>query len=301
VINRPAWLENPNGLVTLWDIMKQLNLANVFRFGTACGSAARWFSPLEIQFTEGPEKAAGSKLRDSLTKHYAEMADFCEQFEMPVSKDGCLDIIRLLASKETSKCRWLNSPTEELKQRVEIELKNKLFLWIPSDRARYYEYPKEVKDWDETEKAIDGLIAARFKKASNEILSARRCFSVSQWTASVFHLMRACESGIKALYKTLNISAPKLSDSWGNLLKPMDEQLKKNPTDRFGDWAKQPDFFDHATNDLRAIKRTWRDPTMHIDSTYDESGARKALDAVTSLFVTLSEKLDQDGNVYQSP
>jgi len=115
----------------------------------------------------------------------------------------------------------------------------------------------------------------------------------------VFHLMRACEVGLKALYKTLNIPRPRLSDSWGNLLRPMDEQLQKRPTDRYGEWAKQPDFFDHATNDVRAIKRVWRDTTMHIDANYDESGARKALDA--SFFVHLSEKLDQDGKIHTQP
>ena len=108
-------------------------------------------------------------------------------------------------------------------------------------------------------------------------------------------------SRIKSLFKTLNIPAPKLSDNWGNLLKPMDDQIKKNPPDRHGEWAKQPAFFDHATNDVRAIKRAWRDPTMHVETNYDESGARKALDAVTSFFIHISGKLDQDGIVHAKP
>jgi hypothetical protein len=37
---------------------------------------------------------------------------------------------------------------------------------------------------------------------------------------------------------------------------------------------------------------------MHIESDYDESEALKALNAVTSFFEDLSEKLDQAGSVY---
>lgn len=110
--------------------------------------------------------------------------------------------------------------------------------------------------------------------------------------------MRACETGIKALYKTLGIAAPKLADSWGNLLRPMDEQLSKNQTNRHGSWAANPSFFDHATNDVRAIKRAWRDTTMHIEADYDESGAFKALNAVTGFFEHLAKHLDENGQFY---
>ena len=189
----------------------------------------------------------------------------------------------------------------ELQSMIFDEMNGQLFLWVPHERARFYEYPADVKKWDDTERAIEGPIAGRFRTASNEIYSARRCYALGQWTPCIFHLMRACEVGIKALYKTLNRPAPKLSDSWGNMLKPMDEQLQKNSVERDGEWAKHPDFFDHATNDIRAIKRAWRDATMHVEANYDESGARKALDAVTSFFIHLAEKLDQDGKVHERP
>jgi HEPN domain-containing protein len=185
-----------------------------------------------------------------------------------------------------------------LRQVIFDEMDQQLFFWVPKERARFYELPEDKSKWNDTEKAIDGIISDRFKKASVEILAARKAYAVGQFTPCVFHLMRAAETGLKALYKTLNISAPRLADSWGNLLKPLDEQLKKNVADRYGDWATNPDFFDHATNDVRAIKRAWRDTTMHIESNYNDGEALKALNAVTSFFEHLSSKLDQDGKFY---
>lgn len=285
------WLEHPFRLISWYDMNKFS--AEIY---VSIGSSLRWFSSLveKGQWDEQTRHAAerfGLRLSDDLREIGCNIAaaaagrfagDVPDQFGIRPITD-------------------LKPRAEELESIIVSEMATHLFLWVPPERARYYEYPAHMKEWNETERAIEGPIGARFKYAANEIYSARRCFALAQWTPCVFHLMRACEAGIKALYKTLNTPAPKLSDSWGNLLKPMDEQLKKNPPDRSGEWAKHPDFFDHATNDVRAIKRAWRDTTMHIEANYDESGARKALDAVTSFFTHLSEKLDQDGNVHAKP
>lgn len=283
------WLEHPFRLISWYDMNKFS--AGLF---VNIGSSLQWFSTL-------PETG---KWKES-TRESAK--EFANSIAKNLKAIGC-DIAAQAAFRFGSEVpdRFGQRPISDLKPRagelqsvIFDEMNRHLFFWVPPERARFYEFPEDTSKWDETEKAIHIQIDTRFKKSATEILSARKCYAVAQYTSCVFHLMRACEVGIKAIYKTLNIPSPKLSDSWGNLLKPMDEQLKKNPPDRYGEWAKQPDFFDHATNDVRSIKRAWRDTTMHIESTYDEPGARKALDAVTSFFVHLAGKLDQDGNVYQ--
>jgi len=257
------------------------------------GSALEWFGN---EASQGRWNHLGTKEMAGRT---------AERLSSDLKEIGCKisakAAMRFSADISGIKEDYIQTRVRELKDVIYSEMSENLFLWIPPERAKYYGYPQHTKDWDETQRAIEGPIAGRFKTASNEIFSARICYAVAQWTACVFHLMRACEVGIKAIYKTLGIPAPRLSDSWGNLLRPMDEQLKKKPEDRYGDWAKYPEFFDHATNDVRSIKRTWRDSTMHVEAAYDEDSARKALDAVTSFFVTLSKKLDQDGNVHNKP
>ena len=279
------WIEHPYRLISWLDM-------NKFSAGyfVNIGSSLHWFGTLPNTggWNEETRKSAiefGEKIRTDLREIGCETAArFAGRFGWQSFKPSDVEPI-----------------ATHLRQVIFDEMDQQLFFWVPKERAGFYEFPEDKSKWDSTEKAIDGIISDRFKKASVEILSARQAYAVAQYTACVFHLMRACEVGIKALHKTLNISAPRLSDSWGNLLKPMDEQLKKNPPDRYGEWAKHPDFFDHSTNDVRAIKRAWRDTTMHIEANYDESGARKALDAVTSFFEHLSEKLDQEGKVYSMP
>lgn len=240
------------------------------------------------------------------------MRDTANRFGVSISDDlkeiGC-DVAAGAALRFASEIPHIGSkyrPLTDLKPRAEElqniiydEMRRHLFFWVPPGKARYYELPDRVENWDDTERVLHNLISRRFNKALNEISEARRSYALDRNTGCVFHLMRACESGIKSLYKTLGITAPRLSDSWGNLLKPMDTQLALPPNKRHGDWATHPNFFDHATNDVRAIKRAWRDTTMHIESDYDQEGAFKALNAVTSFFVHLAEHLDQDGKFYQ--
>ena len=54
----------------------------------------------------------------------------------------------------------------------------------------------------------------------------------------------------------------------------------------------------YERNDVRAIKRAWRDTTMHSESDYDESGAMKAINAVISFFEHPAKKLDDKGTYY---
>jgi hypothetical protein len=192
----------------------------------------------------------------------------------------------------------LKPRAEELQSVIFDEMNKHLFFWVPVGRARYYEYPEDKSRWDEAEKAIEGRIRERFGRAATEINFARECYALARWTPCVFHLMRACEVGVKALYKSLNQPPPSLASSWGKMLEAMNKQLALKVSERYGDWAAHPDFFNHATNDIRAIKLAWRDTTMHVESDYNESDALKALNAVTSFFEHLSAKLDQDGKFY---
>jgi hypothetical protein len=272
VTGRQPWLENPFHLIS-WLDMNKFSAAKYLNIG----SALEWF---------GNEAQQGRWNHPNVKEMAGRMA---ETLSTDLKEIGCeisaKAAMRFSADISVTKEDYIQSRVRELKDVIYSEMEENLFLWVPEERARFYEFPEDKSKWNDTEKAIDGIVSDRFKKSSVE-------------TACVFHLMRAAEVGLKALYKTLNIPAPKLADSWGKLLEPLDEQLKKKPVDRHGDWATHPDFFDSATNDVRAMKRVWRDKTMHIESNYDEPGASKVLSAVTTFFEHLSSKLDQDGNFY---
>jgi hypothetical protein len=181
----------------------------------------------------------------------------------------------------------LQHSIHHLTLRFHDDLVGFVFFYLAADKREHYQ--KTVP--------LGEVGQSKFPTANLEVIEAGNCYAFERYAACVFHLMRACEVGVKALYKTLGLAAPKLADSWGNLLRPMDEELKKNPKDRCKAWAAESEFFDNATNDVRAIKRAWRDSTMHVQSPYDESSSLKVLNAVTSFFVHLSNKIDEEGNL----
>jgi hypothetical protein len=176
---------------------------------------------------------------------------------------------------------------KSLSYRYYDEIVDLTFLYLTSDKRQFYNRTTPLGE----------LGQAHFPAANLEIIEASNCYAFERYTACVFHLVRACEVGVKALYKTLGIAAPKLGNSWGNLLKPMDDELKKPVKDRCDLWSKESEFFDSATNDVRAIKRAWRDSTMHVQSAYDESSALKVFLAVESFFRHLSRKINEEGNL----
>jgi hypothetical protein len=285
----PPWVESPFRLWSSLDMNKFS--AGIF---VNIGSSLHWFSTLaEIGQWDDSMRDTARRFGISISNDLREIGcDVAAQSSLRFSND-----ISCLGSKYRP-LTDLKPRAEELQNVIYDEMRRHLFFWVPPDKARYYSLPDRVEDWDDAERVLHNLIAQRFNKALNELVEARVSYALDRNTGCVFHLMRACESGIKALYCTLNIAAPKLSDSWGNLLRPMDEQLALPVNKRHGDWATHPEFFDHATNDVRAIKRAWRDPTMHIESDYDQSGALKAMGAVTSFFTHLAERIDQDGKFY---
>lgn len=140
----------------------------------------------------------------------------------------------------------------------------------------------------------------RFPRALREIEEASKCILYERGTACVFHVMRAVEVVLKATWKTLGLSPPKLSDSWGALLQPLDQQLQPllAPSARNPTWQSNLSFFSEVVADVRATKRCYRDTTMHVESTYTLEEARAIFNAVKTLVSDAAKHLDQDGNVY---
>jgi hypothetical protein len=280
---QPAWFENPNGLVTLRDIMKQLDLATVFKFGTACGHVSHWFSPIDVQFTEGPEKALSPEIRDVLTRHYSGVSEFCEAFGMPVSKAGCLEIIDLLKSEHTSKGVWLQGPTAELGKRIEAELKDQLFLYVSGDNAALYE--TSFTKWDQT--------CARYPSATFDIEEGSKCLALHRGTACVFHMMRVLELGLKSVVFALGITLEGRDRSWGKILNKVKEEIDRRNKSADSKWTPDRAFYEDACSSLHAVKDAWRNTTMHVEKVYNLDRAEHIYRMVRAFMEQLSTQLHE--------
>jgi HEPN domain len=165
---------------------------------------------------------------------------------------------------------------------IRSELRSKLFVYIPSHRATFFQTlpPPKVED--------------AFPSASKEIVAAYICLAAGLYTASVFHSMRAAEIGVRAMGTELGVTFPydiSLAD-WQNILDQIESKIKtKKDLPRSEKKDSDQRFFSEAATQFRYFKDGWRVRVTHARETYDEAQAIKVADHVKDFFVTLAERL----------
>src|SRR5437762_418912 len=157
----PPWLEHPFWLVS-WLAMEKFSAEKYLRIG----STLEWFG-------NEAEKEGWEKYR---------IKEMASKMALRLARD-LLEIGCKLSSRSAARLaddilviNPSHIPTRlgELKEVISDEMTQALFLWVPFDRAKYYDYPAHIKDWDDVQRAIEGPISARFSQAATEIYSARR-------------------------------------------------------------------------------------------------------------------------------
>lgn len=175
---------------------------------------------------------------------------------------------------------------EELIHRISDEVEEYLFFGIPRERASFYK--------DAIEKFGQNTVN-KFPSIRMEVEEAGKCYATGRYTACAFHLMRVIEVGLRALGKSLNDPTldPSRNPSWEAILKKCDIELQKPFQDRIPEWRTDPEFFNNATANLRAVKDAWRNPTMHIEHIYDEEKSLDLFNKVSSFMRYLATKLNE--------
>lgn len=173
-----------------------------------------------------------------------------------------------------------------LEERMYDELDSITVLWVSQREAGFFE---------KTE-LFGALFKKQFPAANGEVIEAGNCFALGRYTACVFHLMRATEKGVLALFSALQL--PPLSQptwSWGSVLRQIDEEIKRRNKTMASDptWIADKEFFEQAYAFLHSVKNPIRNSTMHVASTYDEAGAENVFNAIKSFLSHLAAKLKE--------
>ena len=92
-----------------------------------------------------------------------------------------------LKSGQRRNFQWLSDQIENIENLANKELRNKLFLYIPPERAKYWPSMKRPHVFGET-------VASSFPSAIFDIHNAAICLATSLSTASVFHLSASWKS-----------------------------------------------------------------------------------------------------------
>jgi hypothetical protein len=180
---------------------------------------------------------------------------------------------------------------DELASRMNDELLGHWFLYLKPDQERFYR--AETLFGDDVEK--------KYISAKYHIGEAGKCLALDRSTATVFHLMGALERGLHAVRASLGIPEPAHPQqrTWGSILSEIKADIeRRDPTNA---WLTQSDspFFRELHASLLAIKNAYRDPTMHVESTYTESEARHIFNITEGFMRKLASRVDENGEPKQ--
>jgi hypothetical protein len=283
-------LVNPFHLISWWDMntFGAHLFVNIGASLTYIGEQWNEFLKEATVTAVGTEKAIEYRLN---------IADMMRRLAKELSEIGC-HVAASAATRLGSSCSYVTSlpsadafkaRTDELRNIIFDEMKSQKFFWMPISRVSWHEKTGRNLLGDEC--------ADRFIKSGieNEMERAAKCFAFGQYTACVFHLMRICEAGVRALAKATGYDWDQCPN-WGKFYKQYDVQLATNPTKHVEPWLSHADFLESVGGNLRAVKDAWRNNTMHLEKTYDEEQSHHLLTVVPSFMKQLSSQVDEDGN-----
>jgi hypothetical protein len=170
--------------------------------------------------------------------------------------------------------------------RLRDELAAIYFFHITPEQKRYY---NKTDLFGETFKA-------NFPTANSEVIEAGNCFAFGRHTACVYHLMRSMEIALRVLFVSLGMPQQIWSiTKWNKVLDRIKGKIEKNNKNLADDAAWQADraFYESAHAFIAALRVPIRNATMHVESTYDETGAENVFGAVKSFMRHIADKLKE--------
>ena len=179
--------------------------------------------------------------------------------------------------------RKIANGLENLEQLIKWEMEDNLFLYVPSDRAEYYN----------AEGGFGADVSAKFPSAKFDIAEAGNCFAVGRFTGCVFHLMRVLEVGLVALGKVFGVSLA--HTNWHPAIEEIEKKIRHmgDGPNKASDWKEQQEYYSQAASHFMFLKEAWRNYTAHARGRYAEDEAETIFVNVRSFMQKLSERVTE--------
>ena len=219
-----------------------------------------------------------SKIDDLAGEVVNAMRRLTDEINLPSVNSQCDRIEKLLASQyiREDMVRALRA----MHERVEDSLEERQFFYVKPELVSLYS----------SSHPFGQLVSDRFPSASFDISEAGKCQALGRSTASVFHLTRITELGLRAIHNCLGIAPPNIA-TWGEWLKNIREERSKRGN---RGWSEN-DLFQDLYSRLDAIKDAIRNPTIHVQTIYTEEEAKLLYDATKALMEKISSRMDEKG------
>jgi HEPN domain-containing protein len=237
---------------------------------------AVWFAAEGIPFSQ--HDSAARHTVPVLMKFMRTLENFCLNAELPVSLSMVVKLKATIQS-EVFKLAELEASAEQILATMRNELSLRVCLLVDPSRIRYYDKP--LDGWNE--------VIASFPSCQRDAEEASKALALNRHTASVFHCMRAVESGLKALSSEIGIAYE--HKSWDPVLKSLAHIAETDYQQLESRWKGQRQRYLDARERLTAIKDALRNPTMHVRGFYDADNAEDVYRSTRSFLKNLSSWL----------
>lgn len=171
-----------------------------------------------------------------------------------------------------------------IREVLQDELAGKLFLFVPTERAPYWE-----KDDFLSDKA-----KAAFPKAGAELRGAGNAFAAALPEGSVFYSMRAVEHGLRALASDVGLTFD--VQNWQNIINEIEAKIegwRKSgiPGMTKAEKDERLQFLSEAAKEFAYFKDGWRNYAAHAKVPYSEHQALTVMNHVVDFTERLSGRL----------
>lgn len=264
------WLTNPFQLWSLMDILRAY-AESFISLGQLFG---RNYYTL---YTSSPNSPLTDEGRDKVKRFLSLTKAQCKQLNLTVSE--------AILSKAINNPPESHRELEILMNVVKEEISSQLFLFVPSHRVNYYEWGNDFM-----------LLEDSFPEACKELERAGKCYAVGEYTACVFHSMRAAEIGLRTLAVHLNVTFPHeiTLAEWNALINKCDHEIKEQqqlPKSEARD--EELKFCSEAASQFRYFKNAYRIFVAHARESYGEDQALSIMTRTKEFIESLSSKLKE--------
>jgi hypothetical protein len=246
VFNWRSQSENPSRLVNPWDML-QLRARSFLQ-------ATDMLTQLSIA-THDPkvtwfDNAALVNVKDAVDSLVIQLSEL----GLPLSVVAARKVRAFLDTSQS--VAELKFSLLELRSRIHDEIEAQVVLALD---------PKRREFWESGNPAFGQDVFDHFPSAIDDVIEAGNCLALDRYTASVFHLLRIMEAGLRVLGKELGIP---YAPSWESYLRQISTLVESDwKSKTISERARQP-LYKELAGDLQSIKIAWRNPTMHIVKKY---------------------------------
>jgi len=243
------WEENPNGLLSLWDMKTfhaSILITDLIWLQIILGDAGKDDETFKSKLDHVLNGIVDTSNRIGFDNIAAQAA----RLKKHIGGNSPISGIVALGG--------------ELLGSIQHEYLHKCFLYVPNADKMHLEANQ-----------FSFMAVAKFPSASYDMFESGKCFALDRHTACVFHLMRVLEIGLKALCVKLDY-IPK-NDNWHEVLKELPEAIRKKFNPHIGNpnWKEEEHFYSQLAVEFRHFKNAWRNYVMHAHEKYgrDEADA----------------------------